>query len=273
MAVALVLASLPVGVASGQEPEENVRLLVETDRPLGAQTQRLDRGSPWKRVEVAVKDNLEKTIELLERATGVRVIVERRYETFGPEDEPLYSGQWGLRNTGQSGGTLGADVDAETAWDIATGDGVVVAVIDSGVRSTHPDLDAQFWVNAAELVNGVDDDGNGFVDDVVGWDFVDGDPDPSPAGTSGDDAHGTFVAGVLAAEVNGEGITGIAPDVKIKNSATPTISRLPRQIETTRWRVSRFMARQSTLLPQVTRYGRLPLPAMSSRPAPRSAPH
>jgi len=88
-------------------------------------------------------------------------------------DDPNFNNLWGLHNTGQGGGTVDADIDAPEAWDIRTDSDVIVAVIDSGVDYTHPDLIENRWVNWAELLGtpGIDDDGNGYIDDVYGWDF------------------------------------------------------------------------------------------------------
>ena len=101
-----------------------------------------------------------------------------------------------------------------------TGDGIVVAVIDSGVDYNHPDLLGNIWSNPGETgvdaigrnkaSNGVDDDGNGFVDDFRGWDFVNSDNDPMD-----DNSHGTHIAGLVAAKRDGVGITGTAPTAKI----------------------------------------------------------
>ena len=120
---------------------------------------------------------------------------------------------WGLHNTGQLGGTPDADIDAPEAWDVTTGSrSVVIAVIDSGVDYTHEDLANNIWVNPGEVPgDGIDNDGNGYVDDIYGWDFAAGDADPMDV-----DGHGTHVAGTIGASAdNGIGISGVAWDVQI----------------------------------------------------------
>ena len=113
----------------------------------------------------------------------------------------LFGLLWGLHNSGQpvdeTAGTPDADIDAPEAWEITTGSGgVVVAVIDSGLDFSHPDLVGNVWGNAGELPgNGLDDDGNGYIDDVRGWDFVSEDNAPLANDTSG---HGTHVSGTIA---------------------------------------------------------------------------
>jgi len=139
-----------------------------------------------------------------------------RYLDAVPND-PRFGEMYGLDNTGQTGGTPDADIDAPEAWDIAFGSSsVVVADLDSGMELTHPDLAANLYTNPGEIPgNGVDDDGNGFVDDVHGWDFRDNDNNPSdPSFVCA--SHGTHTAGTVGAVGNnGIGVTGVAQQVKI----------------------------------------------------------
>jgi subtilisin family serine protease len=136
-------------------------------------------------------------------------------------DEQHFDLEWGLHNTGQSvngvSGTEDIDIDGLEALRITTGSpSLVVAVIDSGVDFSHPDLADRAWTNPGETgvlaLPGVDDDGNGYVDDIHGWDFCNDDASVYDANQGG---HGTHVAGTIAASVNGTGVIGVAPNVKI----------------------------------------------------------
>ncbi|HZN03047.1 MAG TPA: S8 family serine peptidase, partial [Candidatus Polarisedimenticolia bacterium] len=123
-------------------------------------------------------------------------------------NDPFFPQQYGLANTGQEGGEAGADIDAAGAWDISTGGAsVIVAVVDTGIDLDHPDLVPNLWTNPDEIPgNLVDDDGNGRIDDVHGWDFVNDDGDPRD-----DEGHGTHVAGTIAAAGDNDlGVAGVA---------------------------------------------------------------
>ena len=142
----------------------------------------------------------------------------RRAAFVDPRSEPYFQYQWGLDNTGQlvggSPGTPNVDIDGLEALAVTGGDpGIVVAVIDEGVDFSHPDLDGAAWVNPGEIAgNSIDDDNNGYTDDVNGWDFCNND------GTVHDvdvDDHGTAVAGTIGADIDSNGIAGVAPGVRI----------------------------------------------------------
>lgn len=139
-----------------------------------------------------------------------------KYKLNSAPNDPMYPLQWALSNYRQTGGTMGADTGVEKAWEKSFGSKeIIVAVCDSGVDYTHSDLEDNIWINRGEIPgNGIDDDGNGFIDDVRGW---------NPAGEKtmfgitppnnnvmDENAHGTHVAGTIGAVGdNGIGISGI----------------------------------------------------------------
>lgn len=126
-------------------------------------------------------------------------------------DDALFGNQWQYYQDNDR------DIDADEAWDVTTGgltpngDEIVVAVVDGGSNLSHPDLQSNLWVNTAEIPdNGIDDDANGYIDDIYGWD---------PSSNSGNipvDGHGTAVNGIVGADGNnGLGVTGVNWDVKV----------------------------------------------------------
>jgi serine protease len=140
---------------------------------------------------------------------------ERNYvvHAIATPNDPRFPELYGLDNTGQTGGTADADIDAVEAWDNSVGSAdIVVGVVDTGVDYTHEDLAANMWVNPAEIPgNGVDDDGNGVIDDVHGFNAITGSGDPMD-----DHDHGSHCSGTIGAVgSNGIGVAGVNWEVNI----------------------------------------------------------
>ena len=158
--------------------------------------------------------SVKEAMEILRKNPAV-AYVEPNYlwRTSLIPTDPSFGDLWGMHNTGQNGGVVDADIDAVEAWDITTGsDQIVIGVIDTGVDYNHEDLAANMWVNPGEIAdNGIDDDANGYVDDIYGIDTVNADSDPMD-----DQSHGTHVAGTIGAVGNnGIGVVGVNHDVSI----------------------------------------------------------
>lgn len=172
--------------------------------------------NPGPNVETALAESLS-TVPGIE---SVSLNYTRRL--YAIPNDPLFERQWGFHNTGQTAfinrGTPGADINAPAAWDIDTGSpDVVIAVIDTGVDYLHEDLWENMWTNPGEIPgNRIDDDGNGYIDDVYGYDFagdLSGNNDSDPMGLSN---HGSHVAGIIAARGNnGIGTAGVCWDARI----------------------------------------------------------
>ena len=172
---------------------------------------------------------VERSVAAIRRATAslgdvVSVTPDLKLQRYDdPSGEPLWKLLWGLHNTGQRSSTsrrvqptwtsTACEAEGVTGGDPA----VIVAVIDDGVDFSHPDLADRAWTNPGESgggkeTNGVDDDGNGYIDDVHGWDFCNND---NTVHDFDQDFHGTHVSGTIAASLNGVGVVGVAPNVKI----------------------------------------------------------
>lgn len=148
--------------------------------------------------------SVEDAITVLSAMPGVE-FAEPDYfvHTMVTPNDPQYGSLWGMNNAGNQN----FDIDGPQGWDIFTGNpNFVIGVIDTGVTMNHPDLAANIWVNPGEIAgNGIDDDGNGKIDDVNGWDFVNNDNNPTD-----DNGHGTHCSGTIAGVGNnGVGVTGV----------------------------------------------------------------
>jgi len=168
-------------------------------------------------VGMATLDDLPKAIEEMKNEAALFAVAEPDYilQPLLTPDDPQFGSLWGLHNTGQSGGKPGAHIDAVEAWHIAnpaSGQPVVIGVLDTGIDYNHPDLAANIWVNPNEIPgNGIDDDGNGYVDDWRGWNFIDDHNDPMD-----DHFHGTHVAGTIGAiGNNAAGVAGVVWNAKL----------------------------------------------------------
>ena len=169
-------------------------------------------------------------LEVLAALRGTGLTEHCEENVFGSfletPNDPFFTSQKHLLNTGFGGGTIDADIDADSAWNITTGDpSIIVAVLDSGCHIAHPDLSSSIWINSGEIpANGMDDDSNGFVDDLNGWNFETSSPDLTDS-----ISHGTAVAGVVGARTNnGMGVSGVAGGF----GATPGVTVMPIKVAT-----------------------------------------
>lgn len=173
---------------------------------VGASRVKAYRRFPLEVVEVAKGRSLKAVAEAYAARPEV-AYVEPNYilKAERTPDDPLYPDQWGFHNTGQTGGTVDADIDAPEAWELATGSHeVIVGIIDTGIDTTHPDLIDNLWTNIAEYegVPGVDDDGNGIIDDIHGARWIDGTGVATSGSPMDRHGHGTHVAGTIGATTN-----------------------------------------------------------------------
>lgn len=206
-----------------QHPPKSISILFDAPR-------RAALPEALKNVHLWRFDSASETESVIQKLNALPGVIyaepNRAYRVSAEINDPLFSEQWHLRN-----------VNAPAAWDIETGQAsVIVGVIDTGVDYLHEDLQGQLWINDPEDLNangvldsldlnGIDDDGNGYIDDVIGWDFTDApnfpdqgdylEPDNDPMDEFGS-GHGTPVAGIIAArQNNAAGISGAAPGARV----------------------------------------------------------
>src|SRR5262249_39948549 len=154
-------------------------------------------------------------VDLLSHENCVAAAEPNFLRTRSAYDSP-HTNQWYLKNTGQKVNGETGPPGNDIAWIAAIGkftttNSVIVAVLDTGVALNHEDLMANIWTNPSETPNGVDDDGNGLVDDLFGYDFINSDPQPYD-----ENRHGSLVSGIIGAVAdNQRGIVGICPLAKI----------------------------------------------------------
>ena len=176
--IALILFCICAGIVSANDthPVAEGELLVKFGKNSADKAAKVSRlkagpslleelkGTEWQRIRLPKGMSMEEAIRLYEKDPSVEAVQPNfYYRLLATPNDPQYSssGLYGLQN-----------ISAPAAWDLSTGSpDVVVAVIDTGIRLTHEDLAANIWTNSAKFGNGIDDDGNGFIDDVYGWDF------------------------------------------------------------------------------------------------------
>jgi subtilisin family serine protease len=218
----LILIFCPVNIAFGQEssktsvPGELLIKFRDGTASAAARTSHVSTGASileefptigWQRIKLPAGLSIERAIAKYKRVEGVEYVQPNYYyHLLATPNDPQYTNpnMYGL-----------GKISAPSAWDLSTGSSaVVVADIDTGMRYTHQDLAPNAWINQAEAsgTTGVDDDGNGFVDDINGWDFFFNDSNPI------DDAggHGTHTAGTIGAVGNNNlNVVGVCWNVKI----------------------------------------------------------
>jgi len=227
----------------GQVPEQNNQIILKLKNEITGSTKSSCKQSSIGNSKVDSLNQLFHAIKIKKQSTGrkskkyiyiiqfpegtnIQQIIDEYYKTgeieyaepnnkgsgggtqeIVPNDQ-YYFRQWALQNDGTfslSPAVTGADIQMEDAWGIEQGDSnIIVGIIDSGTKLNHPEFSGRIWKNYNDIPNnGIDDDANGFVDDVTGWDFANSDNDPSD-----DEGHGTNVAGIIGA--NGDNAIGYA---------------------------------------------------------------
>lgn len=173
----------------------------------GAKISKQVSSDGWYEATLTPSGNLSSSLQAFQNVSSVLTAApDFRVQLTATPNDTNYASQWALENSND------ADIDAAQAWNYGTSSSVVVAVIDTGIDYNHVDLASNIWTNSREVAgNGVDDDRNGYTDDVRGWNFVSDNNNPMD-----DNGHGTHVAGTIGAVGNnGIGVSGIAWSVKV----------------------------------------------------------
>ena len=217
----LLAAGVALGsgsVLAGEKGEARVygsRLIVKLDRALpSASAQAFARGGRLQLLKTLPGTRLHVMAPIQKGESVAELIAEISRSSIVEFAEPDYRVSPAYRPNDPEFDSLWAlqQIDAPEAWDTTRGDpGVVVAVVDTGIDLNHPDLRPNLWHNPGEVLNGIDDDGNGYVDDIHGIDCIRGSGDPTD-----EEGHGTLVAGVIGAVAdNATGVAGVSPNVRI----------------------------------------------------------
>lgn len=213
-------------------PEANEKDLAEDLFFFGGKATKVNFGKKltvgfplWKMTFDFANINDERFLEFVRKHPAVQIAQFNHFLDWRAiPNDPEFPNQWQYINTGQSGGVVGADLDIDLAWDVttggvtATGDTIVVCIIDQGVDPTHQDFGDNLWINRAEIPNNnIDDDNNGFVDDYRGWNTILDNDDISGG------PHGTEVSGIIGAKGNNNrGVSGINWNIKMMQITVPT---------------------------------------------------
>lgn len=196
------------------EESFNAKLKSATDFTIIDELKEEEDGTVIQLVSIDTTDT-ETALKELNSVEGV-VFAEPNYPIHSCDNDPEFINQWSINDS-----DYGIGIHVSGAWEITKGSSdLTVAVIDSGVDISHPDLAQNIFTNPNETQDGIDSDGNGFVDDVHGWDFTSyrnatSNGDNTVYDDKDEDEHGTHIAGIIAAPINGIGIEGVAPEVKV----------------------------------------------------------
>lgn len=199
--------------------EDSKKKLTSKKPSLKLKSKKTSKRFKMETLQVSGDEDITSIIKELEKDSNVEYAQEDFVlDTFLTPQNERFGEQWGLLNNGQTvGGQTGTahmDINAVNAWDITTGTNeTVVAVIDTGTDITHSNLKDNIYINTKEQLDGVDNDQNGLVDDIQGWNIVDNNSNVFTSESL--DLHGTHVSGIIAGKMGNSGITGTAPNVKI----------------------------------------------------------